>query len=53
MNNFLIDYTHTWYDGINTVHEICMEVNDTTGLKAEYFYMYLEGVVDSDYEYHF
>ena len=45
MNNFLINYTHCWYDGINDVHEC--------GLKAEYFYMYLEGIDDSDHEYHF
>ena len=32
----LTDYTHCWYDGINDVHEC--------GLKAEYFYMYLEGL---------
>ena len=40
--NFLIDYTHCWYDGLNDVHEC--------GLKAEY---YLEGIDDTDFDYHF
>ncbi len=42
---FIINYTNTWYDGINDVHEC--------GLKAEYFYMYLETLSESEDESHF
>lgn len=45
MDTFLIDYTDYWYDGLNDVH--------SCGLKPEYFYMYLEGINDSDYEPYF
>ena len=51
--NFLIDYTNDWYKGINDVHAVAMELNDTTGLKAEYLYMYLETIEDTDFDYHF
>ncbi len=37
-----IDYTDTWYDGVNDCY-----AND---LPAKYIYMYLDAITDSDYE---
>ena len=37
-----IDYTDTWYDGVNDCY-----AND---LSAKYIYMYLDAITDSDYE---
>jgi len=45
MNDFLLRYTHDWYDGLNDAHH--------HQLKNVYFYMYLEGIDDSDLDDHF